>query len=183
MDKPKVSFASRCNACLGVVANVAQIWPFVCSGSVSVAIMFYAHLESMLGSVVATLGITVCCMILMACRHLGRQQNKVLAPPPEALIAEAKRLEAAKRRIADLAECAATIRSGRRISIGVDGGDSVPIGPPHWTIETKNSLRAIVRPDIYKNYEAILKSKEPRDGAKVFLESLADTLSVSHLLS
>ncbi len=50
-----------------------------------------------------------------------------------------------------------------------------------WQTETKSGLRAIVKDEIYKNYEDILLRPDAKVPAKRFLETLADTLALSHL--
>jgi hypothetical protein len=94
--------------------------------------------------------------------------------------ADERRLESAREEILRLAKAVKTIHARPHLSIALPGCKPISLSPP-WEIETKQSLRAIVRVDIFEKYESVLKSKDPDNGAVAFLNALAKTLSLSHL--
>lgn len=100
-----------------------------------------------------------------------------LASPPGMNTEDGLRLESARNRIRELAAEATTVRAVRLVI--ASGNDRV--SPPDWIQLTRGGLRAIVTKEIFEEYEAILRKKEPRAEAAVFLDHLADSLALSHL--
>lgn len=94
-------------------------------------------------------------------------------------------LELLRTEVLRLAKLPKTLHANRNISIGVGRGQSMRIGAPDWAVETKSTLRAIVRPDVVDEFDKVLRTKDEddrRDAASAFLSGLAMRLSREHLL-
>jgi hypothetical protein len=179
---------SRMKAHLSVMADLAQVAPIIwgLGGLSCIAMTIVARLWDNLPlsySLCAGL-VTLSCVVWVLNMRVGvlnRQTNPTKATDgPVSLTADECRLAAAKDEIARLARRVGFRPTGRNITIVTNDG-SLNLTGTDWIVETKQSLRALVRPDIFEEYESVLRSKDPEGGAKVFLPSLAKTLSVMHL--